>query len=136
MLPPLAQRALWDQEVSVMRHALVLEDSIGEVEYVGGVDLSFCKDETTLETSGEDPRGVAGICVCDISSLEVVYEDYLDVELTEPYIPGYLAFRERGCMIELVKRMREKGEYFYTRFECSSLIFPTRFECSFFRSAL
>ena len=44
--------------------------------------------------------------------LQVVYEDYEMVQLTQPYIPGYLAFREVNFMMAQYQRLREtKPEY-------------------------
>lgn len=59
----------------------------GEVlKYVGGVDISFSK---------EDPSVACGILlVLDLHTLQVVYEDSSLVTLNVPYVPGFLAFRE------------------------------------------
>ena len=38
---------------------------------------------------------------------EVVYSDARMVELTAPYVPGYLAFREAAPLVALVNRQRE-----------------------------
>lgn len=58
----------------------------GLLRFIGGVDLSF---------GLQDPNvACAALVVLDISTLEVVYESFECVLLTEPYIPGFLAFRE------------------------------------------
>ncbi|KAL2896642.1 Endonuclease V [Bienertia sinuspersici] len=64
--------------------------SLGErkevLKYVGGVDISFLK---------EDPSVACGtLVVLEIDSLNVVYDDFCVVRLQVPYIPGFLAFRE------------------------------------------
>lgn len=62
------------------------ENEGNRLRYVGGVDLSFSKS---------DPSFACGaLVVLDFDSLEVVYEDFCTVQLTMPYIPGFLAFRE------------------------------------------
>lgn len=61
----------------------------GILKYVGGVDLSFRKD---------DPSGTETACgtlvVLDIENLNVVYQDSSVVKIDVPYVPGFLAFRE------------------------------------------
>ena len=37
----------------------------------------------------------------------MVYSDARMVELTAPYVPGYLAFREAAPLVALVNRQRE-----------------------------
>lgn len=56
------------------------------LRYVGGVDVSFSK---------EDPSVACGsLVVLDIQNFQVVYDDYAVVTLRVPYVPGFLAFRE------------------------------------------
>lgn len=60
-------------------------------------------------------------CLCFIASMrvynfdsspKVVYEDYQMVELTAPYIAGFLAFREADFLVGLVDKLREtRPEY-------------------------
>lgn len=56
------------------------------LRYVGGVDISFSKD---------DPSMACGtLVVLDFHTLQVVYQDFSLVNLRVPYVPGFLAFRE------------------------------------------
>ncbi|PIN09481.1 putative endonuclease [Handroanthus impetiginosus] len=72
----------------------------GEIlKYVGGVDLSFSKDDPSI--------ACAALVVLDFSTLEVVYEDSAIVELRIPYVPGFLAFREAPVLLELLERMKK-----------------------------
>ena len=81
-----------------LREKLITEDSFtwkipqdgskeeGLLRYVGGVDISFSKD---------DPSMACGtLVVLDFSTLQVVYEDFSLVTVQVPYVPGFLAFRE------------------------------------------
>lgn len=63
------------------------EEGVTEVfRYVGGVDISFSKD---------DPSMACGtLVVLDLQNLQVVYEDFSLVTVKVPYVPGFLAFRE------------------------------------------
>ena len=56
-----------------------------KLRYVGGVDLSFAK---------EDSIACGALVVMDIETMQVVYEDFDIVQLTMPYVAGFLAFRE------------------------------------------
>jgi deoxyinosine 3'endonuclease (endonuclease V) len=41
--------------------------------------------------------------------LQVVYEDYQEVQMTVPYIPGFLAFREVHHLMQLLNRIQVSG---------------------------
>lgn len=61
-------------------------DARGKLKYVGGVDISFLK---------EDPStACAAVVVLDANTLEIVHEEFDLVRMQVPYIPGFLAFRE------------------------------------------
>ncbi|RAL52974.1 hypothetical protein DM860_007742 [Cuscuta australis] len=75
------------------------------VRYVGGVDLSFSRD---------DPSIACGVLVVlDLQTLQVVYEDYSLVSLQIPYIPGSLAFREAPVLLGLLRKMKANSHPFY-----------------------
>ncbi|KAL3498180.1 hypothetical protein ACH5RR_040912 [Cinchona calisaya] len=76
-----------------------------KLEFVGGVDLSFSK---------EDPSIACGtLVVLDLHNLNVVYEDSSIVKLDVPYIPGFLAFREAPVLLELLEKMKKCSHPFY-----------------------
>ncbi|XP_009598512.1 uncharacterized protein [Nicotiana tomentosiformis] len=56
------------------------------LKYVGGVDLSFSKEDSSI--------ACGTLVVLDFQTLKVVYEDSSIVRLHIPYLPGFLAFRE------------------------------------------
>lgn len=66
------------------------------MQYFGGVDISF---DDKVEN-----RAVASLVICD-RSMNVIYEDYQEVFLTVPYIPGFLAFREAPHLMDLINRI-------------------------------
>ncbi|XP_058222505.1 uncharacterized protein LOC131332345 isoform X3 [Rhododendron vialii] len=75
------------------------------LKYVGGVDISFAKD---------DPSVACGtLVVLDLQTLEVVYEDYSAVTLHIPYVPGFLAFREVPILLQLLEKMKTCDHPFY-----------------------
>ncbi|XP_052170243.1 uncharacterized protein LOC127786696 isoform X2 [Diospyros lotus] len=79
------------------------------LKYVGGVDISFSKD---------DPSVACGaLVVVDLHTLEVVYDDYSVSRLNIPYIPGFLAFREAPILLELLEKMKNCAHPFYPQSE-------------------
>lgn len=74
---------------------------------VGGLDISFASDAGAEgDTHTETETALAALVVLSFPALEVVYEDFLPVRLTQPYVPGYLAFREAPALVDLVRRLR------------------------------
>ena len=43
-----------------------------------------------------------------VQELEVVYEDYEALDLTVPYQPGFLAFREAHIYVRLLERAKSR----------------------------
>ncbi|KAG6546256.1 hypothetical protein Mapa_012295 [Marchantia paleacea] len=125
-----ALKGVWTREQEVLKSRLVLQDDFSwalgakvsdsnesldlkispenegnRLRYVGGVDLSFSKS---------DPSFACGaLVVLDFDTLEVVYEDFCTVQLTMPYIPGFLAFRESPVILNLLDRVARKEKEFY-----------------------
>ena len=81
----------WCKEQNKLKSKLVIPEDddrdvvLDNIKYVGGCDISFFK--------GNNIDAVASLVVVDFSTLQVVYESYRMVQLTQPYIPGFLAFR-------------------------------------------
>lgn len=69
--------------------------------YFGGVDVTF---DTEFNTS----VSVAGIVVMDRINGELIHSDTIVREVTLPYIPSFLGFREVPLYTELLDRMKEK----------------------------
>ena len=66
----------------------------------GGVDISFVK--------GDSINACAAFVILKFPELVVVYEDLSMVELTAPYIPGFLAFREADFLVEKIEKVRRE----------------------------
>ena len=72
---------------------------LSEVTQVGGVDISFVKESTT--------KAAASLVVLAVPRMEVLYERTELVHLTQPYVPGFLAFREVPFLSKLVDDLRQ-----------------------------
>jgi len=69
----------------------------GKLKTVGGVDVSY----------GE--RAVAAYALFNLEGKRLVDSETVAQEITFPYIPTYLAFRELPILQELLERVRAKG---------------------------
>ncbi|XP_013384792.1 endonuclease V isoform X1 [Lingula anatina] len=101
-------RSEWEGEQDKLKTKLVLENcepwqsKLEEgLQYVGGVDLSFVK--------GDDVNACSSLVVTSYPDLKVVYEDCCHIQLTAPYIPGFLAFREVPFLVESFERLKKKN---------------------------
>ena len=104
--PEADTKARWEEEQNTLKKRLITTDDIpwrtpGSLKLIGGVDVSFVK--------GDPHKACAGLIVLDLMTREVVYEDMMMVHLTQPYITGFLAFREVEFLVELVERAVSKG---------------------------
>ena len=71
--------------------------SLSQLRFVGGVDVSFAPDEISA---------CASLVVCDLKNdSKIVYEDFLPYQITVPYKPGFLAFREVPALMELWQKL-------------------------------
>jgi deoxyinosine 3'endonuclease (endonuclease V) len=68
------------------------------LKYIGGVDISFVKDNHI--------DACAALVVLSYPDYEVLYENYKHVQLTLPYIPGFLAFREVSFLMDFINDLR------------------------------
>lgn len=85
-----------------LRERLVLEPPPGfDPRRIAGADISF-------ERFGS--RGFAAVVVLDAHTLEPVEEAAAVVELTFPYVPGYLSFRELPAIAAAWERLERKPD--------------------------
>lgn len=75
------------------------------LRYIGGVDLSFSKDDPCI--------ACGALVVVDLESFNVVHDDFRIAQIRVPYIPGFLAFREAPVVLELLDKMNRDAHPFY-----------------------
>ncbi len=73
----------------------ILADSFGEVRRIGGADCSY-------PGSGI----IGGLVVLEYGELKPVYRTFSAQRLAFPYIPGLLAYREAGALIEAIRKAK------------------------------
>lgn len=105
--PKVDTRTLWNTEQERLAERRVDKDDLDDwsvdedgkirgLTRIAGVDLSFFPDAR---------HAVAAVVVLSFPDLEVIGEQCGTVELTVPYVPGYLAFREVPPLAQMVQRL-------------------------------
>ena len=79
-----------------LRTQVITHYTGGEIRYIAGADISTSKDS---------PRAFAGVVVLSYPALEVVEERGIEDEVTFPYVPGLLAFREAPALIKVFEQL-------------------------------
>ena len=85
-------------EVAALLASLAAAD--GKTWLVAGVDISFVK--------GNDVDAVASVVVVELPSLRRVCAVHEQIKLEEPYIPGFMAFREAPHYARLLERLAKE----------------------------
>lgn len=100
LMSPRAQRWRWWLRQRWLRTFLIERDTIDvtAARLVGGVDISFVKDS--------ESDACAALVILDAQSLAVVHESYRRVQVSAPYIPGFLAFREVNFLLDMVHELQ------------------------------
>jgi deoxyribonuclease V len=80
---------------------VVLEDQLGEVRYIAGVDMAI------NETSGRARAAVVLLTYPDLTILEQhVYEEPVRMA----YVPGLLSFRELPCVLGAFRQLKQQPD--------------------------
>jgi len=81
------------------------DDADVPLKYIGGVDISFIKDN--------DVDACAALIILTWPTLEIVYKKCEMIKLTLPYIATFLAFREVPSLLRLVTQLKEEKPEYY-----------------------
>lgn len=84
----------------ILSERIILEDRFLALNLIGGVDVSFSKDQ----------RAIGVIVVMKYPSMEILEFSYYSKMDSFPYIPGFLSFREGPIIIEAWKRLKNKPD--------------------------
>ncbi|KAH9509910.1 hypothetical protein Btru_044598 [Bulinus truncatus] len=109
----------WEREQAQYKEQLILEDTKdisdltsgkrrkadGSRFYIGGVDISFIK--------GNNVDACASLCVVRMPDLELVYQKMEMIQLTQPYISGFLAFREVPPLLKLLDDLKTRAPQYF-----------------------
>ena len=97
----------WGKEQYELKEKLIKTDdpSLQNIKYIAGVDISFVKNSN----SNSQQLGISALVICDYATLKIVYEDYKLVTIDEPYVPGFLAFREVKHFVNLIEDLKKNS---------------------------
>jgi deoxyribonuclease V len=98
-----------------LRERIRLEPFLGEPRLVAGADVSFNRYSTKI---------YAGFVVLDYDSLEVVERTGAVVEVSFPYVPGLLSFREIPPLLEAWRQLRTEPDVYV--FDGQGIAHPRR----------
>ncbi|MBV9791056.1 MAG: deoxyribonuclease V [Chloroflexi bacterium] len=80
-----------------LRDQVVIENRLGPIEYVAGVDVGFEEDGAVTR---------AAIAVLRLSDLKLVDQGIARRPTTFPYIPGFLSFREIPAVLDALAKLK------------------------------
>ena len=81
-----------------LRNYIDLQDRLGTINYVAGIDVGFEKNNTVTR---------AAIAVLRFPELELCDQSIARLPTTFPYIPGYLSFREVPAVLKAFAGLRQ-----------------------------
>lgn len=133
----------WTQEQNALKQSLKLEDTEpwqlsrkifdkendadqNGLRYVAGLDISY----------SDDGRGISGLFVFEMNAannqMTKVYED-VDAEfiqMDQPYVPGFLAYREGPPLLRKLEKLRQSRPEIYPQLlmiDANGILHPHKF---------
>lgn len=99
------QNELKEQLIETDDHSwTVNKDPNTDLKRIAGMDISV---------SVKNPNyAVSALVICD-KDLNILYEKYQFVQITEPYVPGFLAFREVNHLVSLLSEVKTSNPELY-----------------------
>jgi deoxyribonuclease V len=80
---------------------IVLEDRLGEVHFVAGVDMAINENNGMAH---------AAVILLTFPELEIVERHIYEEPIRMPYIPGLLSFREAPCVLGAFHKLRQQPD--------------------------
>lgn len=103
----------WKQEqddlksklILTTHHSFYIDSSLKTtLKCIGGMDISVSKHSPSY--------GIASLVICD-PQLNILYQKHNFVDITEPYVPGFLAFREVNHLVDLLNDLNKYAPALY-----------------------
>lgn len=101
-------KARWEAEQHALSKRIITKDDFSwslkeskghpPLSLIGGVDISFFKGSAT--------KACAMLVIARYPDLSIVYQDCQITDVKEPYINGFLAFREVSHLLPLIEKLR------------------------------
>ncbi len=80
---------------------IILQDHIGEVKYVAGVDMAINKEHEMAR---------AAVVLLTYPALEMVEKHVYEEPIRMPYVPGLLSFREAPSVLGALGKLRQRPD--------------------------
>ena len=80
---------------------IILEDRVGEVHYIAGVDMAIHEEHNTAQ---------AAVVLLSFPDLEIVERHTYEESIQMPYVPGLLSFREAPSVLGAMRKLRQKPD--------------------------
>ena len=98
-------RAKWEEEQKKVRSLIIEKNDfkwdVNTLDLVAGVDISAAKKDTDV--------ACAALVIYSCKMKTSLYEEVEFFDIShQPYIPGFLAFREVPVLMHLFKKLKEK----------------------------
>lgn len=91
---------------SMLKQKINLESTnIDNIKLIAGVDVAYYEKDNK-------EYGVCCIDVFDIETFEIVEKQNFGYEIKNPYVPGYLSYRELPIILETYKKLESKPDIF------------------------
>ena len=107
MNPEKGNEGAYKKYVALQRNLadkVVIEDLHDErITLIGGTDVSYSR-------VGKDTTAIAGLVVMKYGTWKVVERKYSVMDITFPYIPGLLSFRELPVLMDAFGKLDEKPD--------------------------
>jgi deoxyinosine 3'endonuclease (endonuclease V) len=97
---------MWEEEQNLLKNKLIeyddfefnYDEDTKNLKRIGGLDISASKLDPDL--------AVVALVVCDAENFKILYQKYEFVKITQPYVPGFLAFREVEHLVKLIQDLK------------------------------
>ncbi|HTI14369.1 MAG TPA: deoxyribonuclease V [Dictyobacter sp.] len=80
---------------------VILEDQVGDVRYVAGVDMAINQDLNAAH---------AAVVLLKYPEMEIVERHTYEEPMRMPYVPGLLSFREAPSVIGAIAKLKQKPD--------------------------
>jgi deoxyribonuclease V len=102
---PLHSWKLSTQEAIALQYELAskisLEDHVGEVHYVAGVDMAI---------NEENEMARAAVVLLSYPDMDIVERHIYEEPIRMPYVPGLLSFREAPSVLGAIEQLRQRPD--------------------------
>ena len=95
----------FDIQQFLLKHSVLFCDEFSRLKYVGGVDISFVKNDNV--------NACVSLVVIEIETLQTVLAHSELIKINCEYIPGYLAFRETPHILNILNIVKKNSPTYY-----------------------